>query len=291
MIILKCPSRRSVPAQAVPLDRRALPQRLPIPCSIGLAAAALAGAAFAQAPSVGVPQGPAPLVQQAPSLTSARVISVTSVAQPASAARLVCTEVAEVPAPTSGAGAVVGALAGAAIGSQIGGGSGNALATAAGVVGGALLGDKAEQGGRTQTVRQCVTHSGAGPGVAYQVLYEFAGQQYSTLLPYHPGATVQLQVSPVVSSPVASSPVVGAPGAPAASPPTPWDAQPAGAAPALQAPAVVTHSVVVSAPSYGFYGPYGYSAYSPYWGAPVVVGVGAVWGRPYRGWHGHHRRW
>ena len=231
------------------------------------------------APMMVVPSSPAasaapvaPAVTLVPTLATARVLSVTSVAQPATATRLVCTEAAEVPAPTTGAGAVAGALVGAAVGSQVGGGSGNALATAAGLVGGALLGDKAEQGGRTQVVRQCVTQSGIGPSVAYQVLYEFAGQQYTTMLPYHPGTSLQVQVNPVVP------PVVGAPNAAAAAPPL---------------PSAVTHTVVVAAPPY----PYGYGAYAPYgyaryWGAPVVVGVGTVWGRPYGRWHGHgHRRW
>lgn len=216
-----------------------------------------------QAPAV---SAPAPQPVAVPTLATARVLSVTSVAQPASATRLVCSDVAEMPAPTSGAGAVAGALVGAAVGSQVGGGAGNALATAAGLVGGALIGDKAEQGGRTQTVRQCVTHSGVGPSVAYQVTYEFSGQQYSTMLPYHPGATLQVQVSPVVETTTAAAPPL---------------------------PTAVSHTVVVAAPSYGYYGPYGYSAYAPYWGAPVVVGVGVgrYWGgRPYRGWHGH-RRW
>ena len=230
------------------------------------------------APMAAAPSSPAapatPAVALVPTLATARVLSVTSVAQPATATRLVCTEAAEVPVPTTGAGAVAGALVGAAVGSQVGGGSGNALATAAGLVGGALLGDKAEQGGRTQAVRQCVTQSGIGPSVAYQVLYEFAGQQYTTMLPHHPGTSLQVQVNPVVP------PGGGAPNAAAAAPPL---------------PSAVTHTVVVAAPPY----PYGYGGYAPhgyarYWGAPVVVGVGTVWGRPYGRWHGHghgHRRW
>jgi hypothetical protein len=157
----------------------------------------------------------------------------------------------------------------------MGGGAGNALATAAGFLGGALIGDKAEQGGRTQTMRQCLTHSGVGPSLAYQVTYEFGGQQYSTVLPYHPGATLQVQVTSAVAG------TDGTPGATtAATPPM---------------PVAVTHTVVMAAPAYGYYGPYGYSAYAPYWGAPVVVGIGVgrYWGgRHYRGGHGHgHRRW
>lgn len=239
------------------------------PVAVPAAAAAPLGspaAPAAMAPAVmpGAVAVAPPLPAAAPAIMTARVLSVTSVAQAASATRVVCAEPAEVPAPTSGAGAVAGALVGAAVGSQVGGGSGNALATAAGLVGGAILGDKAEQGGRTQMVRNCVTHSAPAPALSFQVVYELAGQQYSTVLPYHPGASLQVQLSPVAVMP-------GVPGEPV---PT--------------AQAVVAHTVVLAAPPYAYsYGPYGY--YGPYWRAPVVVGVGAAWGRPHRGWHG--RRW
>jgi uncharacterized protein YcfJ len=290
---------------------RSLFERVPAVMALALAAG-LAGMAHAQVPAaptpseappaavssralepmVGVAQAPA--VVQAPTLSTARVISVTSVAQPASATRLVCTDAAEVPAPTSGIGAVAGAIVGAAVGSQIGGGNGNALATAAAAVGGALVGDRAEQGGRTQTVRRCVTHSGTGPSVVYQVVYEFAGQPYSTVLPYHPGASVQVQVMPVETNAVVGAQTTPpAPPMAMSAPPAPapgQEAQVVGVVPVMPSAAVMSHTVVVAAPSYGYYGPYGYSAYAPYWGAPVVVGVGAGWGRPHRGWRGH-RRW
>lgn len=182
----------------------------------------------------------------------AQVLSVTAIPQPVMGSRLVCSDAVEVPAATTGAGALVGALVGAAVGSQVGSGSGTALATAAGIVGGAVVGDKAEQGGRTQTARRCVTQS--GPSVAYQVVYEYAGQQYSATLPYHPGATVQVQVAPVVPQ----APVI-----------------PAAAAP-------VTSPIVISPYSYGWAVP----------SAALVVGVHRGWGRyHYGGWRGHHRRW
>ncbi|MFN5700525.1 MAG: glycine zipper 2TM domain-containing protein [Betaproteobacteria bacterium] len=254
--------------------------------SVGVAIGSVPMSPAAPPAPVASPAVPAPVVPTpAPSLVTARVLSVTSVAQAAPASRVVCTEAAEVPAPTSGAGALAGALVGAALGSQVGGGSGQALATAAGVVGGALVGDKAEQGGRTQTLRNCVTHSGPAPVMAFQVAYEWAGQAYTTVLPYHPGASVQLQLKPVASAAAPADPALAV----------------AGMAPPL-AGTVVTHTVVMTAApyaygpyvTYGTYGPYGpygrYVPYSPYWRAPVVVGVGAVWGLSHRGWHGH-RRW
>lgn len=46
---------------------------------------------------------------------------------------------------STGAGAVIGALVGGVAGNQVGGGSGQDIATAAGVVGGALLGNNIER--------------------------------------------------------------------------------------------------------------------------------------------------
>lgn len=197
-------------------------------------------------------QAQSPVAPPSP-VVVAQVLSVTSIPQPVSPARLICSDVGAAAAPTSGAGAVVGALMGAAVGSQVGGGAGQALATAAGAVGGALLGDRAEQGDRTVPVRTCVADTTPGPQLAFQVVYEYAGQPYTTVLPYHPGATLNLQLSPVGSG-TAMAPVVS-----------------------VMPPPVVVYD-----------GP----AWRP---APVVVGVGLGWGRPYRGWHGGwhggHRRW
>lgn len=46
---------------------------------------------------------------------------------------------------TTGAGAVIGGIVGGVAGNQVGGGSGKKIATAAGVIGGALLGNNIEQ--------------------------------------------------------------------------------------------------------------------------------------------------
>lgn len=195
----------------------------------------------------------APPVSVAPSVAWARVLSVTPVAQPGAPALVNCGPASEVPAPTSGAGAVAGALLGAAVGGQLGGGSGQALGAAAGFVGGAVLGDRAEQGGRTQTVQTCTS---TAPGVAYQVIYEYGGQSYSALLPFHPGALLQVQVAPVV-------PTAGAlpNGMVAITAPVP-------------VPVIVSPAVWAAAPAalaIGYYRP--------------------VWrGGPYGGWRGH-RHW
>ncbi len=198
----------------------------PTPTAPPLEAPPLAGA-----PSVGLPPpaaevvtSPAPPTSVVPVTALARVLSVTAAAQPVIGNRVVCTETAEVAAPTTGAGAVAGAIVGATVGHQIGGGAGNALATAAGAVGGALVGDQVEQGGRTQMVRRCVTQS--GPGVAYQVVYEYAGQQYSATLPYHPGATLPVQITPVAPVSGVSNVIMGAP-APVLVSPAAWAVAPA----------------------------------------------------------------
>jgi outer membrane lipoprotein SlyB len=46
---------------------------------------------------------------------------------------------------TTGAGAVIGGIVGGVAGNQVGGGSGRQIATVAGVIGGAVLGNKVEQ--------------------------------------------------------------------------------------------------------------------------------------------------
>ncbi|MES2537366.1 MAG: glycine zipper 2TM domain-containing protein [Pseudomonadota bacterium] len=56
-----------------------------------------------------------------------------------------------------GAGAVVGGIVGGLLGNQVGGGTGNTIATAAGVVGGAVVGNQIEQRNKAQA------------GQAYQV--------------------------------------------------------------------------------------------------------------------------
>jgi len=94
----------------------------------------------------------------------------------------------------------MGAIAGGAVGSQIGGGQGQALATMAGIIGGSILGDKIEKPAPTQTVNQttCTLQSAYESRlVGYQVVYEYAGKQYTVQLPQDPGPTIALQVSPV----------------------------------------------------------------------------------------------
>jgi Glycine zipper 2TM domain len=108
------------------------------------------------------------------------------------------------PARTTGAGAVMGAIAGGAMGNAIGDGNGRAAATAIGLFGGAILGNKIEGRGQshTRTVQECSTQQVMeNRVVAYNVVYEYAGRQYSTQMPQDPGRWVPVSVMPVGAAP------------------------------------------------------------------------------------------
>lgn len=112
----------------------------------------------------------------------------------------------------SGAGSLLGALIGGVAGNAIGHGGGRALATGAGVIGGALLGDRVEADGMPSsavTIPSCHTvNQYQTQRVGYDVVYAYHGQNYSTRLasdPGEPGAALPLNVS---ISPVATAPVV-----------------------------------------------------------------------------------
>lgn len=130
-----------------------------------------------------------------------QVISRTPVYQQVVVPRQTCTQSpVAVQSQTSGAGALMGAIAGGAVGNSIGRGDGRALATMAGVIGGAILGDKIESPGtaQAQTQTTCTTQNiYENRLMGYNVVYEFGGKQYTVQLPQDPGPTIQLQVTPV----------------------------------------------------------------------------------------------
>ena len=139
----------------------------------------------------------------------AQVLSRTPVFEQVSVPRQVCTPVAST--HSSGAGALLGAMAGGAIGHQIGGGSGQALATMAGVVGGALIGQQMETPVTSNTLHCTVQTMLEQRITGYQVVYTYAGKQYQTQLPYDPGPTLALQITPVGAQPPSAAPVVTPP--------------------------------------------------------------------------------
>ena len=134
-----------------------------------------------------------------------RVISSTPVVQQFVVPRQVCQQqVVTVPGQKSGAGALMGGIAGGAMGNAVGDGSGRALATMIGLIGGAVLGNNIEGSApdRTETVQQCSTQNFyENRTVAYNVVYEYAGRQYSVQMPYDPGRFVRLSVTPVINAP------------------------------------------------------------------------------------------
>ena len=103
----------------------------------------------------------------------------------------------------SGAGAVLGGVTGAVLGNAVGQGQGRAAATMLGILGGAILGDKVEGGNvqaanAPQNVQRCTTQTFLeNRTTGYNVVYEYAGKQYSVVMPNDPGPTIQLQIAPI----------------------------------------------------------------------------------------------
>ncbi|MGB4247648.1 MAG: glycine zipper 2TM domain-containing protein [Pseudohongiellaceae bacterium] len=96
--------------------------------------------------------------------TEASAPAVTEVAPPAPAPVPVCVTCGTVRSitaitqagSTTGAGAAIGAVAGGLAGNQVGGGSGNTIATVAGVIGGAVLGNTIERNRNAGTLYEVV---------------------------------------------------------------------------------------------------------------------------------------
>ena len=134
-----------------------------------------------------------------------RVLSSTPVIQAVAVPQQVCQNVSvRQPAQGTGAGALMGAVAGGAVGNAIGHGNGRAAATALGIFGGAILGDRIEGRGQdtVRTVQECTTQNVTeNRVVTYNVVYEYAGREYSVQMPQDPGRWVPVSVMPVGASP------------------------------------------------------------------------------------------
>lgn len=141
-----------------------------------------------------------------------RVLSSTPAMQPVAVPQQVCSnQLVALPAQRSGAGAAIGAIAGAVLGNAVGHGGGRAASTMIGAIGGAVVGDRIEDHGATQlqNVQRCTTQTVVENRVAYyDVVYEYAGRQYTTQLTQDPGPLLQLQVTPVQT---AAAPIITAP--------------------------------------------------------------------------------
>jgi uncharacterized protein YcfJ len=221
---------------------------------------------LALAQSVGLAGGP-PAPTPSPLYEQAKVVSSTPVVKQVQMQQRICNnQPVAVPAPNTGAGAVVGAIVGGAVGSAIGQGSGNAAATALGAVGGAILGNQAEgQGTRMQNAVTCTVQNTAQNVTVFQVVYEWGGKQYAVEMPRDPGPSITVQVAPVVAQ---MTPPPAALPTPA---PLPGDVMPN-----------PTATTVVIPQPYNVY-PYGYvipPAMGFYWG--YAWGPRYRWGRH---WH------
>lgn len=206
-----------------------------------------------------------------------RVISSTPVIQQVPVQRQVCSaQPVAVQPQSSGAGAVIGGIVGGLLGNTVGGGMGRAAATGVGVVAGAAVGDNLERRGdypQQAYAQQCgVQTTYENRTVGYNVQYEYAGKTYNVQMPYDPGPTVRLQVTPMSANEPVDEGVqtVAAAPAPVYAPQTPSVVYPAYGYPAYNYPA---------------YTPY-YSPYyaRPYWYPPVSISLGYVW-------HGGGHRW
>jgi uncharacterized protein YcfJ len=129
------------------------------------------------------------------------VVSSTPVIASVPVARQVCSEGQQiVQQRPSGAGALLGAIAGGVIGHNLGNGFGRAAATGIGAVAGSVIGDQVEANAAPAyevPVRRCQTVSNyEDRTVGYDVMYDYAGQRYSTRMTRDPGKQIAVTVQP-----------------------------------------------------------------------------------------------
>jgi uncharacterized protein YcfJ len=201
----------------------------------------------------------------------AKVISSTPVVKQFYAPQQVCSNTpVAVAEPKTGAGAAVGAVAGGVIGNSLGSGAGRAASTALGMVGGAIVGNSLETPKvDVQNVSTCSTQNTLQSTTVYQVVYEYAGKQYSAEMASDPGKFLTVQLNPVAQGQV--PPPGSAPqAAPVAGAPT--------IASTMVAPAPVPAYVAAPYPyAYPYAYPYGYVP-------PVAIGFGFRGGCCWRRW-------
>lgn len=194
-----------------------------------------------------------------------RVLSATPVIQQVATPQQVCgNETVYSGNRTTGAGAVMGAIAGGAAGNAIGKGSGRAAATAIGVLGGAVLGNQIEGGQpQYQNVQRCTTETYyENRTVGYDVVYEYAGRQYTTRTQTDPGRWIPLSVQPAGQTystqpdPYAAQGVYSQPGVVTSTYP---------AQPVYQQPTYVTPPVTVIEYGYDTRPYYPHHHRNPYW--------------------------
>jgi uncharacterized protein YcfJ len=242
-----------------------------------------------QASAIAVALGATLAAQAAHAVEYATVVSSTPVIASVPVSRQQCSEGSQiVQQQPSGAGAVIGAIAGGLLGNTVGGGFGRAAATGIGVVAGSVVGNQVEANGTPAAevpVRRCQTvTSYENRTVGYDVMYEYAGQRYSTRMARDPGKQFAVNVQPADAS-SASLPAPAYGGSSANVPAPVYNPPDQAAAPAPSAEPAYYDPLP---PRAVYYAPYAPSYYYPapvVYGAPAVsIGLGYTWGG-YRGRH------
>ncbi|TWO72971.1 glycine zipper 2TM domain-containing protein [Caenimonas sedimenti] len=220
------------------------------------------------------------------------VLSSTPVVQQVQVPRQVCSQPVVIEQQTSGGGGLLGALIGGGIGSQIGGGSGRTAGAIIGTVGGAILGNQIEANNNRQAYAQpqCTTQvTYENRTVGYNVTYEYGGRQHTVQMPYDPGPTIRLRVSPMVQNdePQELMPQAGAPHGPVVV--APGIQHGVQVVPQVQAaPVIVQQPQVVVPAGYPVYpAAYPVPVYRPYY-PPVGISLNLGYSRGWGG-HRHHR--
>ena len=239
-----------------------------------------------QASAIAVVLGATLAAQAAQAVEYATVVSSTPVIASVPVSRQQCSEGSQiVQQQPSGAGAVIGAIAGGLLGNTVGGGFGRAAATGIGAVAGSVVGNQVEANGTPAAevpVRRCQTlTSYENRTVGYDVMYEYAGQRYSTRMARDPGKQFAVNVQPAdAASTSLPAPAYGSNSnvpAPVYNAPDQAAAPIQSAEPAYYDP--LPPRTVYYAPSYYYPAPVVY-------GPPAVsIGLGYTWGGGYRGRH------
>ena len=215
------------------------------------------------------------------------VISSTPVIQQVAVSRQFCNQQPlMMEQQTSGGGGILGAIVGGVVGNQIGHGGGRAVATVIGTTIGAVTGNNIEANGNRQVrmAPQCTTQTSyENRTMAWNVTYEYGGRQHTVQMPYDPGPTIRLQITPVGANdryapPVSQGYQQGYQGGPVV------------VAPGLYAPpqVLIQSAAPVAYQAYPYSYPPAYPVYAPYY-RPFPVGIslgfGYVHGHGHR--HGH----
>ena len=230
-------------------------------------------------PAIVVALGGSVLTVAAQATDYATVVSSTPVTAAVPVPRQVCSDARQfVQQQPSGAGSLIGAIAGGLLGNSVGAGFGRAAATGLGVVAGSVIGNRVEADTNPVAevpVRRCRTVNNIETRVVgYDVMYDYAGQRYSTRMARDPGTQFAISLQPADGT-ARALPVPAE--AEATTTPLP---------PAYYEPLPQT---AYTAPTYTpYYAPYGYYTGPAVYAAPIIsIGFGLGY---YGGWRGG-RHW